>query len=59
MSDMLNEDWIKTQTWDLPKTLNGIRTLGDLRALPHLPSWQACPEDLKQQILDAIERGEY
>jgi hypothetical protein len=57
MSDVRNEDWTKTQTWDLPRTIAGLRTVVDLRSLPHLPCWEACPLELRVEIQQAIDAG--
>jgi hypothetical protein len=61
-ADTLNEDWIKTGSWDLPLTLDGLLWSigaansdhsGQIAALRHftdLPAWLACPPELAKQV---------
>lgn len=46
-----NADWIKTQSWDLPDTLEGIREAGlDPDKLFALPAGDTMPQSLQDEI---------
>lgn len=53
----LNADWIKTRTWDLPRTAEGMRAMfGDnwREQIEKLPAWQAAPIELRSST-DALD----
>ena len=64
----LNEDWIKTLSWDLPKTLDGVvwamgavnkDDAGKADALRHmmtLPAWTAAPAALKKDVEEFLDK---
>jgi hypothetical protein len=54
--DLLNEDWIKTQSWDMGfDVLDGLwaflggESRADLEKFMALPAWQAAPQRLKDE----------
>ena len=59
----VNEDWLRTQAWDLPTTLDGLVWAigaanfdhdGQVQALRHfmtLPAWTIAPLDLERQVI--------
>ena len=52
-----NADWIKTRTWDLPRTVEGMRAMfGDdwREQIEKLPAWQAAPPELRSST-DAFD----
>ena len=63
-TDMLNEDWIKTLSWDLPMNMDDLiasqglspdSPIADIqqaiRSLMALPAWEAAPTEIKQDAL--------
>lgn len=61
-NDDFNEDWLRTQRWDLPESLPSLlrlfagseRATGKpaVKAIQHLmslPAWNAAPEKLKKE----------
>lgn len=62
-NDDLNEDWIKTRSWDLGNWDSFLDYLHVLNASPArqrlavasfmlLPAWQAAPDDIKQKAAE-------
>lgn len=60
-NDDLNEDWIKTQSWDLGSFDDllgylGVRSADTARqrlalaSFMLLPAWQAAPDEIKQAV---------